>query len=121
MGPTHAPRIRSGKPCIRGARITVSDIFDDLGGGMTVDALLAAFPELTAADICATMPLVAGMGPPPFPPSWFRRDALSDFLEELATAGRVAPLLARQETGFGLAFGDDVRDEVVEQPLHARP
>ena len=55
------------------------------------------------------------------PASWLLRDALSDFLEELATTGRVAPLLARQETGFGLAFGDDVRDEVVEQPLHARP
>lgn len=53
--------------------------------------------------------------------SWFLRDALPDFPEQLAAAGRVAPLLARQETGLGLAFGDDVRDEVVEQPLHARP
>ena len=30
------PAIRSGKPCIRGTRLAVSDIFDYLGGGMSV-------------------------------------------------------------------------------------
>ena len=27
------PRVRSGKPCIRGTRIAVADVFDYLGGG----------------------------------------------------------------------------------------
>ena len=44
---------------MRGARITVSDIFDNLGGGMTVDALLADFPDLTAAGIRACFAFAA--------------------------------------------------------------
>ena len=47
------PRIRSGKPCIRGTRITVADVFDYLGGGMSVAEVLDDFPDLTAADIQA--------------------------------------------------------------------
>jgi uncharacterized protein (DUF433 family) len=47
------PRIRSGKPCIRGTRITVSDVFDYLGGGMTIPEVLEDFPDLTAEDIQA--------------------------------------------------------------------
>jgi uncharacterized protein (DUF433 family) len=45
------PAIRSGKPCIRGTRITVADVFDYLGGGMTVPEVLEDFPDLTAEDI----------------------------------------------------------------------
>lgn len=29
------PRIRSGKPCIRGTQIAVADVFDYLSGGMS--------------------------------------------------------------------------------------
>ncbi len=53
------PCIRSGKPCMRGTRITVLDTFNDLGGSMTVDALLADFPDLTAADIRGCFAFVA--------------------------------------------------------------
>lgn len=45
------PLIRSGKPCIRGTRIAVTDVFEYLGGGMTVAEVLSDFPDLTAADI----------------------------------------------------------------------
>jgi len=38
---------RSGKPCIRGMRITVQDVFEYLAGGMTEDQILEDFPELT--------------------------------------------------------------------------
>lgn len=38
------PRIRSDKPCIRGTRIAVADVFDYLGGGMTVAEILEIFP-----------------------------------------------------------------------------
>jgi uncharacterized protein (DUF433 family) len=47
------PAIRSGKPCIKGTRITVADVFDYLGGGMTVEEILDDFPDLTAKDIRA--------------------------------------------------------------------
>jgi uncharacterized protein (DUF433 family) len=47
------PGIRSGKPCIRGTRITVYDVFDYLAGGTQVDDLLKEFPDLTGQDIQA--------------------------------------------------------------------
>jgi uncharacterized protein (DUF433 family) len=53
------PRIRSGKPCIRGTRIAVADVFDYLGGGMSVAEVLDDFPDLTAADIQACFAFAA--------------------------------------------------------------
>lgn len=44
------PEIRSGKPVIRGTRITVSDIVEYLAGGMAQDEILTDFPDLTAED-----------------------------------------------------------------------
>ena len=54
-----APQIRSGKPCILGTRIAVADIFDYLGGGMSIDELLDDFPDLTAEDIQACFAFAA--------------------------------------------------------------
>jgi len=51
--------IRSGKPCIVNTRIAVSDVFDYLGGGMTVDEVLDDFPDLTLADIQACFAFAA--------------------------------------------------------------
>ena len=53
------PGIRSGKPCIRGTRITVADVFDYLGGGMTIAEVLDDFPDLTADDIQACFAFAA--------------------------------------------------------------
>ncbi|MEY2881830.1 MAG: hypothetical protein RLZZ15_4210 [Verrucomicrobiota bacterium] len=50
---------RSGKPCIRGMRITVQDVLEYLGGGMTVEEVLADFPELTREDIQACFAFAA--------------------------------------------------------------
>ncbi len=47
------PLVRSGKPCIRGTRITVGDILDNLGSGMSVSEILEDFPDLIANDIQA--------------------------------------------------------------------
>ena len=52
-------RVRSGKPCIRGTRITVADVFDYLGGGMTIPEVLDDFPDLTADDIQACFAFAA--------------------------------------------------------------
>ncbi len=48
------PAIRSGKPTIRGTRITVTDVLEYLAGGMTEQEILADFPDLVAEDIRAT-------------------------------------------------------------------
>jgi uncharacterized protein (DUF433 family) len=53
------PAIRSGKPTIRGMRITVFDILDMLADGMSYDEILEDFPELTKDDILATLSYAA--------------------------------------------------------------
>ena len=50
---------RSGKPCIRGMRITVSDILEYLASGMTEKEILEDFPELTTLDIQACLAFAA--------------------------------------------------------------
>lgn len=44
----------------------------------------------------------------------FLRESLAELLEQFSAAGRVAPLLASDEPGFCLTFGEDVGHEVVE-------
>ena len=53
------PDKRSGKPCIRGTRMTVTDVLEYLAGGMTHDELLAEFPDLTEGDIRACLAFAA--------------------------------------------------------------
>lgn len=56
---TIEPSKRSGKPCIRGMRITVYDILEYLAGGMTEAEILEDFSELTAEDIRACLAFAA--------------------------------------------------------------
>ena len=56
---TIEPGKRSGKPCIRGMRITVTDVLEYLAGGMSVAEILADFPELTEEDIRACLAFAA--------------------------------------------------------------
>jgi len=56
---TIEPGKRSGKPCIRGMRITVQDILEYLAGGMTEDDILEDFSELTRDDIKACLAFAA--------------------------------------------------------------
>jgi uncharacterized protein (DUF433 family) len=53
------PEKRSGKPCIRGLRITVYDVLDYLAGGMTHEEILGDFPDLTETDIRACLAFAA--------------------------------------------------------------
>lgn len=57
---TIEPGKRSGQACVRGMRITVRDVLEYLAGGMTVDELLADFPELTTEDVRACFAFAAG-------------------------------------------------------------
>ena len=56
---TLEPGKRSGKPCIRGMRITVYDVLSYLAAGMSWDEILADFPYLTADDIRACLAYAA--------------------------------------------------------------
>jgi len=49
---------RSGKPCIRGMRITVYDILSWLAMGMSHAEIIDDFPELEEEDILATLQFV---------------------------------------------------------------
>ena len=48
-----------GKPCIRGMRITVSDVLGYLASGMSEDEILRDFPYLTREDIRACLAFAA--------------------------------------------------------------
>jgi len=56
---TIEPGKRSGKPCIRGMRISVSDVLGYLAGGMSIEDILHDFPELTESDIRACLAFAA--------------------------------------------------------------
>jgi uncharacterized protein (DUF433 family) len=56
---TIEPGKRSGQACIRGMRITVQDVLEDLAGGMSAEDVLADFPELTAEDLRACLAYAA--------------------------------------------------------------
>ncbi|MDE2927871.1 MAG: DUF433 domain-containing protein [Acidobacteriota bacterium] len=56
---TLEPDKRSGKPCIRGLRITVYDILEYLASGMTQSEILADFPALEQEDILAVLAFAA--------------------------------------------------------------
>jgi len=49
------PEVMVGKPSIRGLRITVEQILKALAGGVTVQDLLADYPELEPQDIQAVL------------------------------------------------------------------
>lgn len=52
---TIEPDKRSGKPCIRGMRMTVTDVLEYLAGGMTPEEIVEEFPDLTLEDIRACL------------------------------------------------------------------
>jgi uncharacterized protein (DUF433 family) len=55
------PRVCFGKPCIRGTRIWVSLIVDNLAEGMPEEDILAAYPQLRSEDIHAALAFAAEM------------------------------------------------------------
>jgi uncharacterized protein (DUF433 family) len=53
------PEVRSGKPCIKGTRITVYDVLEYMAGEMSEAEILADFPSLAAADLKACLAFAA--------------------------------------------------------------
>jgi len=56
---TSNPDILFGKPAIKGTRIAVEQILDELAGGTTIDELLEAYPRLNRDAILATLAFAA--------------------------------------------------------------
>ena len=56
---TIEPGKRSGKPCVRGLRITVYDILNMLADGMSYDEIIDDFPKITREDILACLAFAA--------------------------------------------------------------
>lgn len=53
------PNICHGKPCIKGTRIIVSVILDNLANGMKEEDILISYPSLTSEDIQAAIAYAA--------------------------------------------------------------
>ena len=53
------PNVCFGKPCIRGTRIWVSLILENLAEGVSEQDLLAAYPQLQPEDIRAALAYAA--------------------------------------------------------------
>lgn len=56
---TIEPGKLGGKPCVRGMHISVYDILEYLGSGMSQDQVLRDFPDLTKEDIQACLGFAA--------------------------------------------------------------
>ena len=50
---------RSGRPCVRGTRITVGDVLGWLASGMSEAEILADYKELSSEDIRACLAYAA--------------------------------------------------------------
>lgn len=53
------PDIMMGKPVIKGTRITVELILEELSAGKTIDELIEAFPRLDRAAVLAALSFAA--------------------------------------------------------------
>jgi uncharacterized protein (DUF433 family) len=50
-----------GKPCIRGTRVLVSVVLDNLAEGLTADEIVREYPPLTVEDVRAAMAYAAAL------------------------------------------------------------
>jgi uncharacterized protein (DUF433 family) len=76
---TANPRILAGKPVVRGTRIAVDLVLEELAENPDINELLAAHPALTRMDVQACLAyakaMVTGEEVSPKPPKGARSDA----------------------------------------------
>lgn len=53
------PMIMVGKPIIKGTRITVEHILNEIANGVTVEQILAEYPHLTRQGVIAALRFAA--------------------------------------------------------------
>lgn len=58
---TTDPMVCHGEPCIRGTRIPVSVVLDNLAAGVTAEEIIRSYPTLTSEDIHATIAYAADL------------------------------------------------------------
>jgi uncharacterized protein (DUF433 family) len=56
---THNPAVMGGKACIRGMRVTVDMIVNQIASGHNIEELLGSFPYLEPEDIEQALQYVA--------------------------------------------------------------
>lgn len=55
------PRVCHGKPCLKGTRIWVSLVVDNLAAGASEKEIIESYPSLTSEDIRAALAYAAEM------------------------------------------------------------
>jgi uncharacterized protein (DUF433 family) len=55
------PNVCHGAACIRGTRVMVSVVLDNLADGLTTDEIVASYPSLTATDVQAAIAYAADL------------------------------------------------------------
>ena len=58
---TADPAVCHGKPCIKGTRVMVSVVLDNLAAGLAVDEIIQSYPSLTAELIRAAVAYAADL------------------------------------------------------------
>lgn len=53
------PKVLAGKPCLKGTRISVELIIEEMADGASIDDLLGAYPFLTREQIRAALAFAA--------------------------------------------------------------
>jgi len=56
------PDVCHGQACIKGTRIMVSVVLDNLAAGLQADEVLESYPSLTAEDVHAAVAYAAELG-----------------------------------------------------------
>ena len=57
------PQVCHGKACIKGTRVMVSVVLDNLAAGLAKDEILTSYPSITADDIDASIAFSFHMPP----------------------------------------------------------
>ncbi|NEQ41301.1 MAG: DUF433 domain-containing protein [Okeania sp. SIO3I5] len=55
------PRVCHGKPCIKGTRIMVSVILDNLAEGLTIQEIVEEYPPLTLENVRGAISYAAAL------------------------------------------------------------
>lgn len=55
------PAVCHGQACIRGTRIPISVVLDNLAAGLTAEQLVESYPSLTREDVSAAVAYAAAL------------------------------------------------------------
>lgn len=58
---TRDPRVLGGQPCIKGTRVPISVVLDNLATGLTADQIIEDYPSLRRADVLAVLAYAADL------------------------------------------------------------